>query len=118
MPYASGVPQGSRYVAPRHEHLLRNVAYPKRGYGWCSSVIVPMIPTPKTALSFFLIVLAWASQAAEITEAPATRVNSLAPAFSDGDILVLYDTDTRHFLWRAELTHSRSVSMEIRITGV
>ena len=85
---------------------------------------------PKTTLTLPLFAITCCLQGAEITEAPATRVNSLAPAFSavgrvqiiaaearlripiqgggasDGDILVLYDTDTRHFLWRAELTHS------------
>ena len=127
MSNASRVLQGSRYAAPRHEHLLRNVACPKPGYVWCLSVIVKeMIPMLKTALSFSLIFLAWAGQAADITGVPSTRVDGLAPVFSpigrtqiltaesllrvpskdgkmmNGDLLVLYDTYTRRVMWRAE----------------
>ena len=77
--------------------------------------------------------------AADITEVPSTRVNGLAPAFSavgrvqvlatealvripmpdgkitEGDLLVLYDADTKRFLWRPE---APGVSGDLVLLGV
>jgi hypothetical protein len=83
----------------------------------------------KTVLTMRLLAMACAMQAADITQVSSTRVNGVAPAFSPvgrlkissaeamlhvpladgtptkGDFLVLFDSDTKRYLWR-EMTLS------------